>query len=401
VTPHWPSPPSPSAHSPSAQDQSLTLRGGTLLTPSGLRPGWDVAIAGSSIASVGQQLAAAPTDLDVSGLYVLPGFVDVHVHGAAGTTEPAEMARFLPSTGVTSFLPTLAASSPDDTLAFVAQIARLENQDRAAEVLGTHLEGPFLSAERCGAQPRQHLRQPDTNEIERLIAVAAGTLRRMTLASELPRARDVIRRLIAAGVQVSLGHSSCTHQQALQAARWGATSVTHTYNAMAPFHHREPGLIGAALTAAGLLAELIADGIHVHPAAALTLIRARGPEAVAIVTDGLTALGLPPGPYAWSGRPITSDGAVARLEDGALAGSATTMNQAFRNLLGWGVPLEQAATMLSRTPAILAGAPTRKGLIAPAFDADLIILDSDLRLAATYCRGQLAWTTSGTDLHCF
>jgi N-acetylglucosamine-6-phosphate deacetylase len=299
------------------------------------------------------------------------------------------MARFLPSTGVTAFLPTLAASSPDETLGFVTTVARMKREPGAAEVLGSHLEGPYLSAKHGGAQPPEHPRAPNAAEVERLLDAAGGTLRRMTLAPELPGARETISLLMRAGVQMSLGHSACSYEQALEAVDWGASSVTHTYNAMAFFHHRAPALVGAALACTRLVAELIADGVHVHPAAALALIRARGADGVAVVSDGLPPLGLPAGEYDWAGRTVTSDGIVARLAGSALAGSATTLLQALRNLVSWGVPPADAARMLSQTGARLAGAGERKGAISEGFDADVVLLDRDLQLVATYCRGVL------------
>lgn len=370
-----------------SMDLSLVIRGGTVLTPDGFRPDLDVGLAGERIAAVGPRLERATEELDARGLYVLPGLVDVHIHGAGGSEHPAEMARFLPGTGVTAFLPTLAASAPDDTLAFVASVADAEHAE-GAEVLGSHLEGPFLAAERRGAQPPEHLRSPDLAEVDRILAAAGGTLQRVTLAPELPGAEAVVARLVQAGVQVSLGHSSCTYAEALQAAAWGATSVTHTYNAMAPFHHREPGLVGAALTCERLMAELIADGVHVHPAAARALIASRGPAGVAVVSDALPPLGLPPGEYDWLGRRIVTDGIVASLAGEAIAGSVTPMLQAVRNLVSWGVPLEHAASMASAVPARLAGAANRKGRIAPGCDADLLLLDAQLELVQTYCRGR-------------
>ncbi|MFI5266840.1 MAG: N-acetylglucosamine-6-phosphate deacetylase, partial [Chloroflexota bacterium] len=224
----------------------LAIRGGNVLMPGGFRDGLDVAIGGGRIIALGA-IEAADKDVDASGLYVLPGFVDVHVHGAGGSADPADMARFLPSTGVTAFLPTLAASSPDETLGFVTTVARVKTEPGAAEVLGSHLEGPYLSAKHCGAQPPEHRRAPNAAEVERLLDAAGGTLRRMTLAPELPGARETISLLMRAGVQVSLGHSACSYEQALEAVDWGASSVTHTYNAMAFFHHRAPALVGAAL----------------------------------------------------------------------------------------------------------------------------------------------------------
>jgi N-acetylglucosamine-6-phosphate deacetylase len=366
----------------------LAIRGGCVLTPEGFRDGLDVTIGEARIVALGAAPAASQ-DVDASGLYVLPGFVDVHLHGAGGSASPAEMARFLPRTGVTAFLPTLAASSPDETLDFVRSVAGVTTGPGTAEVLGSHLEGPYLSPSHCGAQPGEHLRPPDPAEIERLLAAAGRTLRRVTLAPEMAGALAAIGQLTAAGVQVSLGHSACTYEQAMAAAGRGASSVTHTYNAMGAFHQRAPGLVGAALACERLVAELIADGVHVHPAAALALIRARGAAGVAIVSDGLPPLGLPPGEYAWGARTVVSDGTAVRLRSGGLAGSATSLVQALRNLVGWGVPVADAARMLSQTGARLAGAGAgeRKGAIAVGFDADVVLLDRHLQVVATYCRG--------------
>jgi len=413
----------------------LAIRGGMVLTPAGFQEGLALGIGGGRIAALGD-VGAVGVEVDATGLYVLPGFVDVHVHGAGASSDPLAMARFLPRTGVTAFLPTLAASSAAETLEFAASVAHVPAEAGAAEVLGSHLEGPYLSPRHCGAQPAEHLRAPDRTEVERMLAAAAGTLRRMTIAPELAGAREVVSRLTEAGVQVSLGHSACSYETAMEAAGWGASSVTHAYNAMAPFRHRSPGLAGAALAGEKLVAELIADGVHVHPAAALALVRARGPNGVAVVSDGLPPLGLPPGEYDWAGRPVVSDGVAAwlapvsgtatvaaasvaalsgpaksvgqappggrpvssilprdeRAQDNGrrLAGSVTSLAQALRNLASWGVPLADAARMLALPGAQLAGAGNRKGAICEGFDADLVLLDHGLRLVATYCRGVLA-----------
>ncbi|HLY63894.1 MAG TPA: amidohydrolase family protein, partial [Chloroflexota bacterium] len=269
-----------------------TVLRGIALTPSGFQRA-EVRLEHGRIADV-LDAADAP-----GGLYILPGLVDAHIHGAGGSQEPARMAQFLPTVGVTAFVPTVATSSREDTLAFVAAVAELKPETGAAEVLGSHLEGPFLSPHHCGAHTRKHLRLPDLAEARDLLAAARGTLRRMTLAPELRGAGELIELLAGAGVLVSLGHSACSYEQALRAAARGATSVTHAYNAMATFHHRAPGLVGAAFTDQRLRSELIADGVHVHSAAALALIRSRGSDGVAIVSDGLPALGMQPGEYTW------------------------------------------------------------------------------------------------------
>ncbi len=363
--------------------------------------GWrrtDVGIAGGRIAALGRDLAAH-SEQDVRGARLLPGFIDVHVHGAggfdvgAGTEAIRALAAVLPQMGVTSFLPTLAASSSEQTREFLDTVRQAATAPAVgqAEVLGAHLEGPFVNPAYCGALPAEHIRPPSVREIEDWLAGDASCLRRVTLAPELHGAEPAIRRLVREGVQVSLGHSEASFEQAQDAARWGASSVTHMFNAMRPFHHRQPGLAGAGLAGPTVTCELIADGRHVHPAAAMALIKARGPERVAIVSDGLPAMGLPAGRYDWLGREVTSDGSCVRLMDGTLAGSATSLAGALTNLLSWGCSLHPAATMLSDSGARLAGVSPRKGTLAPGADADILVLDDDLQLVATYCRGRLAY----------
>jgi N-acetylglucosamine-6-phosphate deacetylase len=237
---------------------------------------------------------------------------------------------------------------------------------------------------------REHIRPPDVEEARHLISAGNGTLRRVTLAPELPAARTVIELLASSAVQVSLGHTQCSYEVAIHGIEWGANSVTHVYNAMAPFHHRAPGLVGAALADERLLVEVIADGVHVDSAAVLAVVLARGAEHVCVVTDGLPPLGLARGAHEWQGRRIESDGGVCRLPDGTLAGSATSMLDAVRNLASWGVPLEDCARMAAGTGAGLAGVAKRKGQIAVGFDADLVLLDNGLQLVASYCRGEPA-----------
>jgi N-acetylglucosamine-6-phosphate deacetylase len=363
----------------------LVIRGGAVLCGAEFRSGVDVGIAKGRIAALGSNLKGE-TEVDARGLRVIPGFVDVHVHGAGGSDEPEQMARFLPSTGVTGFVPTLASSSPEDTYAFVERVAGAMPQPGSAEILGSHLEGPWLNSEWRGAHLFEHVRPPDLDEARRLLEGANSTLRRVTLAPELPGAHAVIELLAKSGVQVSLGHSACSYSEAVAATEKGATSVTHVYNAMLPFHHREPGLAGAALVCDTLLVELIADGVHVHAAAACALVKARSADTVAIVSDGLPPLGLAPGDYNWQGRTVSSDGIVCRLED-KLVGSASSVLRGLRELVSWGVPLASACQMASGTGAVLAAANKRKGLIAEGYDADLVLLDAGLNLVRAYCRG--------------
>lgn len=366
-----------------------------VLTPNGVLDGAAVCIADGQIKSI-ERIAGGP--IDGHGAWLVPGFIDIHIHGGAGNSvenksDVDALAAYLPSTGVTAFVPTLSTSSPESTLAFLrdAAAATQERHERSAEILGSHLEGPFLSTERKGAHLATLLRRPAREEAEEWIRAARGTLARVTLASEEPNAADVIALLNASGVQVSLGHSNATYEEAIEAVGLGVTSITHTYNAMSPLNHRAPGVVGMALMSDSVTAELVADGAHVHPAAAMLLLRVKGAARVAVVTDGTRLMGLPAGAYEARGRRLQSDGVAVRDGEGRLAGSATTLAGALRNLLTWGVNIEQTCQLLSSAPARVLGVDSRKGHLAPGFDADMVVLDDAMTPQATYCRGIAAW----------
>ena len=374
----------------------FTLYAEHAVTPDGVRNDVAVRVSAGRIVEV---TTGMRSDSDHSAEWILPGFIDLHVHGGGGYSvhspdEVAKLSTFLPQTGVTAYLPTLSTSAPDATLTFLRAVkdAQRGSSDAGAEIVGSHLEGPFLSKERKGAQPEAHIRVPDETEVDAWIEASQGTLSRVSLAPEVPNARRIIALLAAHGVGVSIGHSNATYEEACEAVEWGAVSTTHTYNAMSPLDHRRPGVVGLALTHPRVTAELISDGVHVHPIAALLLIRAKGPERVAVVTDGVPPMALPPGTHKWRDREVMSDGVAVRDKAGNLTGSATGMDGALRNLVNWGVSVQAAAQMLSTTPARLARVDNRKGHIATGYDADLVLLDDQLRPLSTFCRGNLTWS---------
>jgi N-acetylglucosamine-6-phosphate deacetylase len=279
-----------------------------------------------------------------------------------------------------------------------AAVAAVRAPGPGAELLGIHLEGPYISAARRGAHPLAWLRAPDPAETERVLALAAGLLRIVTLAPELPGAEALIRRLVAAGVTVSIGHTDSSYEQARAAIPLGITHATHCFNAMRPLLHREPGPLGAIVEHDAVMGELIADGIHVHPAAMRVLLRSLGPARVVIVTDALACAGLREGRFSFGGQQAHVAGGVARLADGTLAGSILTMDQALRLLVReLALDLPDAVAALTINPARSAGAAGRKGALRPGYDADLLILDPDLRLGATLCRGRPAYTAPPWD----
>jgi N-acetylglucosamine-6-phosphate deacetylase len=378
---------------------SITFTNARMVDAAGERRG-SLRVAEGRIAAIGAELPADGEVVDLGGRIIIPGFVDVHTHGGGGfslhTEEAAEIgayAAWAAGTGTTAFLAGIVGvpgGLPEAQLGAAVTAARAGGP--GAELLGIHLEGPYISYERRGAHSPAWLRTPDPAETRRLLELAGGWLRIVTVAPELPGAADLIRELDAAGVTVSLGHSDCTYEQAREAIPLGLRHATHCFNAMRPLHHREPGPLGAIVEAEGVRGELIADGFHVHPAAMRVLIRALGPERTVIVTDALSCAGLRDATFTFGGQQARVVDGVAKLADGTLTGSVLTMDRALALLTGeLGLALPEAVGMLTRNPARSAGAAHRKGMLLPGHDADLLVLDGDLRLVATYCRGELAF----------
>jgi len=366
-----------------------------------------VLIEDGRIAAVGPGLAAdGEKTIDLSGSVIAPGFIDVHVHGGGGhpliTPDPGEIeayAGWAVSQGVTSFLATVCAPTLDAALGCLAACVSAREASSGATLLGVNLEGPFVSPERRGALPPSWPATPDVETFRRLLDARGGKLRLMTVAPDLAGSAAVIREALSAGVRVSVGHTDATYEVAREAFAAGASHVTHAFNAMRPFHHREPGPLGAALEADGVTVEVIADGVHLHPATVRTLVGAFGPDRIALITDGVTPAGLREG----TSRPIRArpgigdsearlkDGEM-RLPDGTIAGSVATMADVVRNVVRWDIAdLDAATRMASTTPAGALGLGERKGRIAPGYDADLVVLTDDLSVAATWVAGRLAY----------
>lgn len=342
--------------------------------------------------------------IDLRDAIVTPGFVDVHVHGGGGfnlhTQDADEIrayARWAPSSGTTSFLiGTVGVPGALPEAELRAAAAAVEQPGPGAEAMGVHLEGPYINVLRRGAHDPSWLRTPNDQETTQLLAMAKGHLRLITIAPELPGAIEMIRRLVAEGVTVSIGHTDATYEQACDAIKEGITHATHCFNAMRPLLHREPGALGAIVEATTVRGEIIADGVHVHPAVMRVLTGALGPERTVIVTDALSAAGLPDAVFTFGGQTARVIDGVARLADGTITGSVLTTAQGLRNMARLaGVPLVDAVRMLTINPALSARVETRKGRIEAGYDADLLIFDEDLELQATICRGRLAYVSDG------
>jgi N-acetylglucosamine-6-phosphate deacetylase len=328
---------------------------------------------------------------------VAPGFIDLQVNGGFGVEADDNpesyrvLAARLPETGVTAYLPTVISSPPEFYPRVLAAFNAAAGR-RGAEALGFHFEGPFLSPKQMGAHPPDAiLSAPDA-----LMTIFSGSsaVRLVTLAPERTGGSDRIRALRQAGVVVSLGHTNATYEEFVKGVNTGATMSTHLYNAMTGLHHRSPGAVGATLLDGRVVAGLIADGVHAHQAAVAIALRMKGPEGIALVTDMMSAAGMPPGTYPLSGRDVITDGVSARLPDGTIAGSLLTMDQAIRNLIAWDITSPAVAIqMATQTPAEVLGLSNRGRLDAGTV-ADLVLLDKTLSIEATIIRGGIAFRRS-------
>jgi N-acetylglucosamine-6-phosphate deacetylase len=380
--------------------QRLSIVGGEVYAPERLPAGAVILIEDGRIIYVGPADAASlpgpPTPiLDAGGLIIAPGLIDLQLNGGFGhdfTQAPASIslvASRLPATGVTSFVPTIITAPlarSAEALAFLRTGGPA--CPPAAHVLGLHFEGPYINPRRAGAHPPAHIVSPAEADLRAWEPL--DHIRLVTLAPELPGASALMRRLQDAGVAVSAGHSAATYDEARRAFDAGVRCVTHLFNAMSPWHHREPGLAGAALDDERVRVGLVADGLHLHPAVLRAAWRIKGAGAIALVTDAMAAMGEPAGDYRLGDQIVTVDaGRGARLADGTLAGSLLTMDQALRNVVAWtGCRLDEALRAASTTPAAILGLHERKGRLAAGYDADILLLTPDLHVAGALIAGE-------------
>ncbi|MEO6398972.1 MAG: N-acetylglucosamine-6-phosphate deacetylase [Tepidiformaceae bacterium] len=358
-----------------------------------------VVVESDRITAVDQaNLIPVPSGAEVLSADVLmAGFIDLHVHGAAGRTfgEGTEasrtVARAEAAAGVTTCYAGLGAGANMEAIAqsVTRAAAAVGGSAGAARIAGIFMEGPFISPARKGAWNAAHLRPPSVTELYELMAAAQGQIRRVNVAPELPGALDFIREARAQGIIVSLGHSNATYEEALAGIEAGASIANHTYNAMSPLDHRNPGLVGAALSGDDLLAELILDRVHVHPAAAAALLRARGTSGVALITDASAMAGMGDGTYETPNRTVIVKDGSARLPDGTLAGSVGTFDQGVRNAASLlGSDLRALSAISSTNAAKAMGIASETGSVEVGLFADLVLLDINLQVQATISRGK-------------
>lgn len=338
----------------------MLIRNACALIDGRFVPDTDVLVRGGKIVSVGRGIEADEREtIDLQGDYLLPGFVDVHIHGYGGRSamegEEAvrHISRELKKAGVAAFLPTTETAPAEETAYAVAGIRAVMDRPEpdGALVLGAHLEGPFMNEKKCGALLPAYFLPPSVQHFERITGGLTDAVRLISMAPELAGSEAFIAYAAARGIHVSIGHTAADAATVHAAASWGADHATHLFNAQSALHHREPGVPGAALADDRIVCEVICDGVHVHPDIVRLTAKCKGADRMAAITDALCVTGLPEGTYKSASQTILLRSDAAYLEDGTLCGSVITMAQAFANLIRFGIPPEDAAVMTTRTPA--------------------------------------------------
>jgi N-acetylglucosamine-6-phosphate deacetylase len=345
----------------------------------------------------GYPLSSEFSIIDAQECFVIPGLIDIHVHGGNGADTMdgspealTTMAVFFAQHGVTAFLPTTVTASKADILQAIENVSHFSSIPNGAQPLGIHLEGPYLHRDYRGAQPPQHLRPADPAEYR--LWLRNPQVRLITVAPEVEGVMDLIHAGQECGVEFAVGHSQASYEQVIRAVEIGLRQITHTFNGMPPLHHRMPGVVGAALSEPRLFTQIIPDGIHVHPAVIKILVASKGIDRTIAITDAIRAAGLADGEYRLGDQTIQVVEGVARTKTGSLAGSTLTYDQALRNMIQFAnLSLSEALPMFTRVPAQALGLEQQKGSLKPGADADLVFLDTSDRVRLTMVAGQIVY----------
>ncbi|WP_368504147.1 N-acetylglucosamine-6-phosphate deacetylase [Alkalihalophilus sp. As8PL] len=359
------------------------------------------------IVEVGSMVHFKPNESDTvlafsSEYSLLPGFIDLHIHGANGSDVMdnsvdalKRIAEFLPKEGTTSFLATTITQSDElieSALKQAAAFVEMEGHTPHADMIGIHLEGPFISTKRAGAQPIDYIKDPDIDLFLTWQNQSGHLIKLITMAPEQKNGLPFLEEVQKRGVVTSIGHSDATYAQVQEAINKGLTHVTHLYNGMRGLHHREPGVAGAALSHSELVAEMIVDGVHIHPSVVNSTFKAKGANEIILITDAMRAKGLGEGDYDLGGQQVSVVDGKALLEDGTLAGSILTMDEAVRNMMNYtGCSLRDITKMTAENPAKQLGIWDNVGSIAVGKKADLVLLDENHEVVLTICKGKIAY----------
>lgn len=377
------------------------LSGGKIVTPTQVIKNHTLILEDEIISAIipDQKFIVEKNDhtINIKGKWVTPGLIDIHVHGAnyadAMDADPESintLNQFFASRGVTGYLLTTGTASNSDISAVINCFQEYSPTEDGAVPLGIHLEGPYLCEERKGAQPSIHLRDPEPVYYQRWFE--SGVIRLMTVAPELEGALALIQTGIKKGVEFAVGHSVASYEVMQEAIERGLRQATHTFNGMNPLHHRRPGVLGAVLSDDRLFAQVIADGVHVHPAVVNALVKAKGINRTILITDSIRAAGMGNGEYDLLGQTVSVKGNVARIASGSLAGSVLTMDQAVRNTMTFcDIPFAQAIQMASLTPAKSLNLHTERGALEPGLRADVTIFSQDYSVETTIVGGNIVY----------
>jgi N-acetylglucosamine-6-phosphate deacetylase len=386
------------------KDKKTIISNGTIITPFQLLEDKVISIEkGKIIAIENKKNIAAPVGtevIDARDGFVVPGFIDIHVHGGGGSDimdgnyEAVKQVAVTHSRfGTTAFLPTTMTMSKDKIIRSLRSIHEaFVKGTRAAEILGVHMEGPYISPEKKGAQKEEDIKKASIEEFLEFNRTSGNLISLVTIAPEIPGAIELIRWLSEHKIIASIGHSNATYEQVQEGIRAGLSHVTHTFNAMSGLNHREPGVVGAALLSSQLILEMIADGIHLHPAVMQILVKAKEIGKIVLITDAMRATSKPEGTYELGGQEVTVSKGQARLKDGTLAGSVLTMDKAVRNMINKvEVSLTEAIQMATINPAKCLGVEGKKGSLEPGKDADIVILNKKLKVELTMVKGKVVY----------
>lgn len=380
---------------------STVIRNIRLITPDEVLHGYGVIINEGKITAIvleqGIRTEAGDRVINGEGQFLSPGFIDIHNHGNSGSdfmdaTEEAidSIGKFHLQNGVTSYLGTVITQSYENMLNAVKNMAGYKNKPNTSQLLGIHLEGPFFSASKKGAQPGEYIKEPNMPFIKELINISGNKLKMVSIAPEKKGAPEIISYLKENGITAAMAHSNATYGEAENGINHGATAATHLYNGMRGFTHREPGIAGAALTDNRVYCEIIYDRIHLHDAAVQIALKMKGPDKIILVSDAMRSAGLNDGIYELGGQKVTVKKGAARLEDGSLAGSTLNLRKAVHNMVKFlNVPIHEAVRMASLSPAEAIGVNNRKGSIEPGKDADMILFDDELNISLVIIGGSV------------
>lgn len=356
----------------------------------------NITIEDDRIIAISDKIDQDATIIDAKGLYVSPGFIDVHTHGKDGldtmnvTKDNLEVLTMAHArTGVTSVLPTTMTASIEDTKHTIDVLYENKDHVKGAKIVGVHMEGPFFNVEHKGAQPEQYILKPSIEDFKKMVGDHEDFIRILSLAPEIEGANELTRYLVDKGIVVSIGHTGATYKQAKEVIDLGANHITHTYNAMTPLHHRKPGVVGLAMDEKDIYAELILDGHHVEAVSARILYHAKGQDHLVLITDSMEASMKEPGTYQLGGQKVYVKDGTARLEDGTLAGSILCLNEAVKNAVEFfNIPLYTAIKCASLNPARSIGLDQEIGSIQVGKKADLIFMNDRYEVIHSFIDGK-------------